>query len=358
MSDIARHLGIGRSTVSMALRNHPEISRLTRQRVLAAATELGYRANPLVAALMANLRSSRAPAANMPLALVHEYPESSDWRKIPLMRPILAGLTQQAARAGYSLQEFRLGHDGLSPARLDSVLRARGIAGAILAPLPRSGESHFAAVSEFATVTIGWSVSGYQGHRASFDHFRNMLLAWDTLSARGLRRIGFVHTTEQSRWSGLTYLGGFLSRNDRLPPDERVAPLAVEVAEAMTPSLFRAWFERERPDAVIVTNADIFIPIAMQANTGLPPSTVVALEVGSAPVGTAGIDEQSFLVGATAIDLLVTQLNLNQRGLPVVPSVVSLPGVWREAAVSRPTEPGMEMEPEPEECSAPPHGQR
>lgn len=336
MSDIARHLGIGRSTVSMALRNHPEISRRTRERVMTAAVELGYRANPLVTALMENLRSSRRPTALMPLALIHEYAATTEWRRIPLLGRLLEGLDEQAARAGYRLQEFRLGADGLSSSRLASVLKARGIAGAVLAPLPRSNASHFTEISELATVAIGWSVSDYKGHRASYDHFRNMLLAWDTLRSRGYRRIGFIHTTEQSRWSGLTYLGGFLSRNDKLPPSERTAPLPVETADAMTPQLFRAWFERETPDAVIVTNADSFVPIAQQQASGSPALAIVALETGAAPPGTAGIDEQSAQVGAAAIDLLVKQLNLNQRGLPEVPSVVSLPGQWREGETVRP----------------------
>ena len=50
-------------TVSLALRRAPRISAATRERVLAAAERLGYRRNPLVAALMADLRGKKARGA-------------------------------------------------------------------------------------------------------------------------------------------------------------------------------------------------------------------------------------------------------------------------------------------------------
>ena len=55
MADIARKVGLGRSTVSMALRNHPEIAAATKDRVLKAASELGYQPNPLISLLMSRL---------------------------------------------------------------------------------------------------------------------------------------------------------------------------------------------------------------------------------------------------------------------------------------------------------------
>jgi LacI family transcriptional regulator len=45
MKDIARELGVSMVTVSKALRNHPDISTKTRERVDAKADELGYRLN-------------------------------------------------------------------------------------------------------------------------------------------------------------------------------------------------------------------------------------------------------------------------------------------------------------------------
>ncbi len=51
--DIARHLGVHVSKVSLALRRHSSIPADTRERVEKAARDLGYRQDPALTALMA-----------------------------------------------------------------------------------------------------------------------------------------------------------------------------------------------------------------------------------------------------------------------------------------------------------------
>ena len=63
MKHVAAAAGVSVMTVSLALRRVPSIPAETRERVLAVAEKLGYRRNPLVAALMADLRGRRRPAA-------------------------------------------------------------------------------------------------------------------------------------------------------------------------------------------------------------------------------------------------------------------------------------------------------
>lgn len=335
MADLARYLRLARSTVSMALRDHPDIAPETRRRVQEAAMRLGYRTNPLVSALMANVHAAHPVKHDTALAVVSEDAAPIEWYRRPLLEGIHQGIVAQADRHGFLLQNFQLGGTGLSPARLATVLRARGIPGVILAPVSRTKPSRFSAWDDFAIVTIGWSVSDSRLPRSSFHHFHNILLAWDTLAARGYQRIGFVHTTEQSERSALTYLGGFLARSQTRPAAARVQPLAVAVADAMTVGLFRTWKERERPDAVIVTDGACFVPIVRAAAAVPDELAVVALEAGAAPPGTAGVDEQSFRIGAAAIDLLIGQLHRNQRGVPDIPCCVQVSGVWREGDTVR-----------------------
>lgn len=336
MADIARHLQLARSTVSMALRGHPDIASSTRRRVQEVADQLGYRANPLVSALMANVHAAHPVRHDTVLAVVSDGSGPVEWYRRPMLAALQGGIQAQADRHGYLMQEFRLGEPELSPARLADILRARGIPGVILAPVSCTRPSRFDAWNDFAIVTIGWSVSEAWLPRSSFHHFQNILLAWDTLAARGYQRIGLVHTVEQSRRSALTYLGGFLARSHMRPPQARVQPLAVDVADSMTVELFRRWKTRERPDAVIVTDAACFVPIARQAADIPGEMALVALEAGCAPAGTAGIDEQSFRVGAAAVDLLIGQLHHNQRGILDAPTCVHVPGVWRDGDTVRP----------------------
>ena len=59
LSDIARKAKVSVSTVSLALRNRPQIPAATRERLQAAAKALYYQPNPLVSAYQANVRSGR-----------------------------------------------------------------------------------------------------------------------------------------------------------------------------------------------------------------------------------------------------------------------------------------------------------
>jgi LacI family transcriptional regulator len=49
--DVARRVGVSVATVSLALNGQPGVAEETRRRILAAAAELGYRANPQAQAL-------------------------------------------------------------------------------------------------------------------------------------------------------------------------------------------------------------------------------------------------------------------------------------------------------------------
>ncbi len=51
LKSLAHTLGISKTTVSRALNGYPEVSTATRERVLAAAAELGYEANPMARSL-------------------------------------------------------------------------------------------------------------------------------------------------------------------------------------------------------------------------------------------------------------------------------------------------------------------
>lgn len=63
MRDVAVRAGVTAATVSLALRDSPEISAQTKARVLAAVQELGYRPNPYVQSLMRTRRRGRGAAS-------------------------------------------------------------------------------------------------------------------------------------------------------------------------------------------------------------------------------------------------------------------------------------------------------
>jgi LacI family transcriptional regulator len=60
MRDVARHVGVSATTVSLALRDHPSISAPTKERILRAQRELGYRVNRLAQEFVSHTRGRSA----------------------------------------------------------------------------------------------------------------------------------------------------------------------------------------------------------------------------------------------------------------------------------------------------------
>lgn len=87
--DIARDLGISSGTVSRALNNHPEVSRATRERILAKARELGYTPSPLARGLARNVTS----AIGIVIPTVYD----------PFFLDFAQGVQQAAAEAGVAV---------------------------------------------------------------------------------------------------------------------------------------------------------------------------------------------------------------------------------------------------------------
>src|ERR1700683_1076213 len=110
MSDIAFKAGVSKNTVSLALRNDPQIPETTRHRIQLLAQTMGYKKNPTVTHLMAQLRMSRAPAFQASLALLNANQDVAAFTRHPTIPVYVSGCRRRAEELGYSLDEFWL-HD-------------------------------------------------------------------------------------------------------------------------------------------------------------------------------------------------------------------------------------------------------
>lgn len=87
--DVARRAGVSVATVSRALRNMPNVSQATRERVLAAATDLEYAASPLASGLV----TGRMRSVGVVL------PYAGRW----FFAEVVRGIEQSLREAGYDL---------------------------------------------------------------------------------------------------------------------------------------------------------------------------------------------------------------------------------------------------------------
>ncbi len=332
MRDVAAHASVTAATVSLVLRRSPLISAPTRERVLAAVRTLGYRPHPFVQSLMRTRRRRGAAALGPVIAFVTAYATRDGWRRepTPVFRQMFAGAQARAAECGYRLQEFWLHDEGMSPQRFCDMLCARGIHGLVLAPLPSPNATLALDWPRFAAVALGFTLAQPLLHRVSNDHFHSLIIAFEECQRLGYRRIGLalseaVNEKVQRRW-----LAAYLLAQRQLPAAPPLEPL---VAETLSEPLFRAWFERERPDVIIAPATQQIVRWLESWGRRIPRDVGVASlsapDVGDALTGLCQNGEQ---LGRRSIDLLVTLLERNELGVPALPDTLLVDGTWNPGA--------------------------
>jgi DNA-binding LacI/PurR family transcriptional regulator len=131
--EIATACGCSQSTVSNALRNDPRISEDTRARIQKIASEMGWKTNPLAAAFMAHLRSTKPPRYHATLAFAVSHPQSARVEDLPAhQRDNFKGAKDRAEQLGYVLEPIWVGEPGINADNLARMLQSRGIPGLII----------------------------------------------------------------------------------------------------------------------------------------------------------------------------------------------------------------------------------
>ncbi len=190
MQDIAERAGVSRMTVSRALRRDPKISPATTDRVTRIAREMGYRANPLVSALMANLRRQSPPKDVSTLAFLTAFPTRFGWREPAAFRRYFTGARERAEQLGYRIEDFWLREEGVDEIVIARILGARGIKGVMIAPTPEASMPIELPWEKFAVVAFGYSMNIPPVHRITDHLAHSLLVALRKLKELGYRRIG------------------------------------------------------------------------------------------------------------------------------------------------------------------------
>ena len=328
LQDIADVAGVHRSTVALALRDHPRIPEATRRRIVALGEKLGYRPNPLVTALMQSRRSGRA-VKHVTIAFVTSYPTRFGWRPIHHARPdFFPGAEARAQDLGYRLEHFWLAEPGMTPERFCDILTARGISGVILGRLPPGLQSIELLWKRYSCVALGLTLHSPRLHRVTENHYDTAAQAMHQCRERGYRRPGFAFTeANDSPQVGDRWLGAYLSEQLKLPARDR---LPICPGPTTTAAQFAAWFARHRPDALLVNHAPP-VQAWLRALGRKVPQDIGVVELEDHPEqGSSGVYYDPAKVGALAVEMLLGLMHRNEKGIPADPHEVLLSGEWRE----------------------------
>lgn len=335
MRDIARHAKVSVATVSKCLSNKPDVSAATRRRVLAAGHSLGYRTNPLVAALMRSRRRHTSPATGLTLAYVTAFPTPDGWRQhpSPIFRQMFAGAEARAAQRNYRLEHFWLFRDGMGNARFSQMLESRGIRGVLVAPVPDTQtviELNWAA---FSTVVLGLTPTTRTFHRVTTDYYQSMLLVMEECLKLGYRRPGLAARLETIKRLEFRWEGAYFVACERFGLKTPPPPLLVD---EWTTGAVERWLERERPDVVIGPVLGKLEEIIRSSGRRIPADLgLVGLLVPEAGNRLSGVLQDGEIIGAVAIDQLISSVERNETGIPEHPITHTTLGRWNPGRTVR-----------------------
>lgn len=322
MEDVARAAGYSRATVSLALRGDPSIPEKTRRRIAAMAEKLGYRTNPLVSALMSLQRQRRSMRGATTIAYLTSHAREDPWRKRSYYLSMFTGAAERLAEIGCRLEEFSLRAEGMTPGRMRQILHTRNIHAVIVAPLPH-GETHVELdFSRLAVVGLGMSVHTPKIECVANDHFQSAALAVERCVALGYRRIGFVLSQESSRRLDHRWLGGYRFEIEQCRVEERVPPLMTE-RQAELPAALPDWLRENRPEVVILGNAERELQLRIPLDVGM-----VSLGVDQPAGALSGIHQNYALLGRVAGENALAKLHTNNFGPLNEAHLHLVAGIW------------------------------
>lgn len=331
MEALAKVAGVSKMTVSLALRDHPKISAATRERIRALAAKMGYRPNPLVQTLMASLRSTRPAQYHSTIAWITAFPTRDGWSRHWVHKHYHQGAVARAAALGYKVEPFWALAPRMSGAALTRVLRARGIRGLVIPPVASPQTRLDIDWEDFSCAAIGYSFTEPRLHRAAANLREGMGRAISECVRRGYKRIGFALPANTDARVNHSWLAGYLAWQQFIPKKDR---LPVLLAPGLLEELLPQWLDVHRPDVVISPNFEFlkWLPaLGRRVPDDIALVTLSHPENEDASIARiSGINQNNISIGEAAVDLVVSQLQHNDTGIPPHPRVMLIDGIWRE----------------------------
>ncbi|XHR27403.1 MAG: LacI family DNA-binding transcriptional regulator [Chthoniobacteraceae bacterium] len=323
LRQIAEKAGVDRSTVSLALRNDPRIKAETCKHIQELAAQMGYRANPIVAQLMTQLREGQTSHFHSNLGMI-DFGMAPDTPHAEL----LEGTQKYAYSLGYGLDVFHARE--YTPGRLEKILLSRGIRGVIINSLwgnSRLPDGYLSVWPKFSCCVIGAHTTNPEMNFVGDDNYATAMTAVEELRRRGFTRIGLAMHRLINLQTDFRFVAGFLAGNLTHTPIENPPVLLFEPEQKQK---FLEWFEHHNPQVVISSQQEIYDWL-QEAGYRVPEQvSLVHLDVYFCHQTWAGMLQQRPHWGAAAVNTVLAQLQRRELGAPQVPKAVFVESRWQD----------------------------
>lgn len=334
--DIARKAKVSYVTVSHALRGHRSVSEKTRTRIAAIAEKLGYVPDPFLTGLAAYRASKRPPAYHANIAMVTAMPLNRENPGNPLVREYFAGAEGRCRELGYGLEEICLEELEFNGRRLETILKAKGIQGLLLAPGYGIDNDLTLDWSKFSAIRFGYSYRHPKLHTVTNAQFHTALTAAQKAMLAGHQRVGILLDRSLHERTAWHLLGGFRAAQDGWPKKCRIEPFHYDhrqPAKQMDAAL-RKWVRHNKPGCIIGGNA---YTLLLRNGWRVPEDiSYIDVDCWHSQQDISGISQHHQHVAATAITFLIGMMHRGETGIPEMPTHFYIEGVWNEGTTLRP----------------------
>ena len=315
--DIARKLNITPSTVSRALRNHPDVSKKTRQKILALAEELDYHPNTIA-------RSLKNRRTNLIGVVVPQFRHS-------FFSAVMAGITDVSENAGFTIVVCQSNEEMSREISSIRTLISQSIAGLLISVAKTTSVFHHFESLKKRKIPMVFFDRTWDNPKASkvvVDDYEGAFKAVDFLIKKGYKKIAHIAGPDNLSISRLRLKGyldalnrynipvkdGYIIRGGLNEEDGR--------REIMT---FLHMPAKRRPDAVFAVTDPVaigaFIKIK-ESNLRIPEDIALVgfsdnpeASLIDPPLTT--VRQPAYELGQEATKILIAQIN-NPESEPVV----------------------------------------
>jgi len=238
---VAEACGFSKSTVSLALRDHPSIRPATRREIQQTAKQLGYRANAALSLIAGNHWKARTDMET-PIALVIAGNPS---------RNQIDGCHKEASRMGYRVDVFSTTSVRDLRTKLNMIYQ-RGIEGVLVRGPYHRFEKVIPQLERFAVVSLSSLRHICAFTEVTADYSSSVTICYRKARERGYRRIGAairahepIIQDDYDRYAAVLIEQ---SKHLRARGEAVIPPL---MAEHHDLPAFKAWVRKHRPDCVI-----------------------------------------------------------------------------------------------------------
>ncbi|MDQ8186548.1 LacI family DNA-binding transcriptional regulator [Pelagicoccus sp. SDUM812002] len=331
MSTIAQQIGVTKTTVSLALRDHPSISKATTEKVKTLAKKLGYRPDPAISAIATQRWSIGSPSSGRVIAyLRHEHEHAKSTQGV-----YLEAASRRAYELGYKLEPFNV-DEYPNATSISRVLYSRGIRGIIVPPIanPNSKRVLYIEWDKFTAVCCGIGRVKPQLHTVTPDTFAHTHLVWKVLQEAGYKRIGAALMKHNPlAYDDLLRVGASTAAIHLLELEE-AAKIPIFTGEFEDKKSLINWYEKHRPEVLLGFNQSVWETLD-EAGFDLASETEFVSLLTPEGCEWSGIVHHYEEIAVKAVELLDSELRHNQWGLPKNPNTMLVVPKWNDGNTLR-----------------------